>query len=97
MGIPSVVPVAIPTGLAISQLPFDSLRDKGRPTFLASYPLHDRSILGPTHASVPNLCELYDPRSFGRGQTIYDPWRYVPVLARKPGVNAASNLRNVPK
>ena len=24
-------------------------------------------------------------RSFGRGETIYDPWRYVPVLARKPG------------
>ena len=25
------------------------------------------------------------PRSFGRDQTIYDPWHYVPVLARKPG------------
>jgi len=25
------------------------------------------------------------PRSFGRGDTIYDPWHYVPVLARKPG------------
>jgi hypothetical protein len=24
-------------------------------------------------------------RAFGRGQTIYDPWHYVPVLARKPG------------
>jgi len=24
-------------------------------------------------------------RSFGRGGTIYDPWHYVPVLARKPG------------
>jgi len=24
-------------------------------------------------------------RWFGRGQTIYDPWHYVPVLARKPG------------
>ena len=24
-------------------------------------------------------------RSFGRGQTVYDPWHYVPVLARKPG------------
>jgi transposase len=28
-------------------------------------------------------------RSFGRGETIYDPWHYVPVLARKPG-----SLRN---
>jgi hypothetical protein len=25
------------------------------------------------------------PRSFGRGETIYNPWHYVPVLARKPG------------
>ena len=24
-------------------------------------------------------------RSFGRGETIYDPWHYLPVLARKPG------------
>ena len=25
------------------------------------------------------------PRSFARGKAIYDPWHYVPVLARKPG------------
>jgi hypothetical protein len=24
-------------------------------------------------------------RAFGRSQTVYDPWHYVPVLARKPG------------
>ena len=24
-------------------------------------------------------------RAFGRGETLYDPWHYVPVLARKPG------------
>jgi transposase len=24
-------------------------------------------------------------RSFGRGETVYDPWHYVPVLAREPG------------
>ncbi|MEO0995285.1 MAG: IS21 family transposase [Pseudomonadota bacterium] len=24
-------------------------------------------------------------RAFGRGETVYDPWHYVPVLARKPG------------
>jgi hypothetical protein len=24
-------------------------------------------------------------RCFGRNETIYDPWHYVPVLARKPG------------
>ena len=25
------------------------------------------------------------PRAFGRRATVYDPWYYVPVLARKPG------------
>ena len=25
------------------------------------------------------------PRRYGRGAIIYDPWHYVPVLARKPG------------
>jgi hypothetical protein len=25
------------------------------------------------------------PRVFGRGATLFDPWHYVPVLARKPG------------
>ena len=25
------------------------------------------------------------PRSFGRGEITYDPWRYVPILVRKPG------------
>ena len=25
------------------------------------------------------------PRAFGRDQTVFDPWHYVPVLARKPG------------
>jgi hypothetical protein len=25
------------------------------------------------------------PRRFGRDQTVYDPWHYVPVLTRKPG------------
>lgn len=24
-------------------------------------------------------------RRFGRGQVVYNPWHYVPVLARKPG------------
>jgi hypothetical protein len=25
------------------------------------------------------------PRCFGRDKTVFDPWHYVPVLARKPG------------
>ena len=32
-----------------------------------------------THAKNRTISPL------GRGQTIYDPWHYVPVLARKPG------------
>ena len=24
-------------------------------------------------------------RAFGRGETVYDPWHYVPVVAKKPG------------
>ena len=36
-------------------------------------------------------------RAFGRGQTIYDPWHYVPVLARKPGaLRNGAPFRNWP-
>jgi hypothetical protein len=27
------------------------------------------------------------PRSFGRGDTVYDPWHYVPVLAMRSDHN----------
>src|SRR3974390_798678 len=44
------------------------------------------------HASADRIVIRQDgrlwgehPRSFGRGDTTYDPWHYVPVLARKPG------------
>jgi hypothetical protein len=30
-------------------------------------------------------CAGEHPRRFGRNQTAYDPWHYLPVLARKPG------------
>jgi len=34
----------------------------------------------------PGRTDSYEhPRSFGHGETIYDPWHYVPVLARQPG------------
>ena len=33
------------------------------------------------------------PRSFGRGETVYDPWHYVPVLARKPGALRTAFIR----
>jgi transposase len=31
------------------------------------------------------VAEHPHPRRYGRGATVYDPWHYVPVLARKPG------------
>lgn len=36
----------------------------------------------PTFATV----DFTHPRSFGRGDTVYDPWHCVPVLARKPAL-----------
>ena len=38
------------------------------------------SALATMAGSLPSIS-----RSFGRGETIYDRWHYVPVLARKPG------------
>jgi hypothetical protein len=38
-------------------------------------------------------------RAFGRGGTVYNPWHYVPVLARKPGAlrnGAPSNTGSCP-
>ena len=32
-------------------------------------------------------------RAFGRGGTVYDPWHYVPVLARKPGALRSEPLK----
>ena len=40
----------------------------------------DRIVIRQDGAIVGEHC-----RRFGRGETIYDPWHYVPVLARKPG------------
>jgi hypothetical protein len=34
------------------------------------------------------------PRSFARGKTLYNPWHYVPVLARKPGAPLAMGRRS---
>jgi len=31
-------------------------------------------------------------RGFGRGETVYDPWRYAPALASKPGGSTASPI-----
>ena len=33
-------------------------------------------------------------RCFGRDQTVFDPWHYAPVLARKPGALRATALRS---
>ena len=38
-----------------------------------------------THAVLKKAGWKVQDRAFGRGATVYDPWHYVPVLARKPG------------
>ncbi len=53
-------------------------RAVGRPVEIQAYA--DRIVIRQDGAIVGE-----HSRRFGRGQTIYDPWHYVPVLARKPG------------
>src|SRR6202171_1127682 len=53
-------------------------RAVGRPIEIQAYA--DRGVLRQEGAIVGE-----HRRRFGRGETIYDPWHYVPVLARKPG------------
>ena len=53
-------------------------RAVGRPVEIQAYA--DRVVLRQDGAIVGE-----HRRRFGRGETIYDPWHYVPVLARKPG------------
>jgi transposase len=55
-----------------------SSRAVGRPVEIQAYA--DRIVLRQDGVIVGE-----HPRCFGRGETIYDPWHYVPVLARKPG------------
>jgi transposase len=50
----------------------------GRPVEIQAYA--DRVVIRQDGRGVAE-----HPRSFGRGEAIYDPWHYVPVLARKPG------------
>jgi transposase len=50
----------------------------GRPVEIHAYA--DRIVIRQDGAVVGS-----HRRCFGREQTIYDPWHYVPVLARKPG------------
>jgi transposase len=53
-------------------------RAVGRPVEIQAYA--ERIVIRQDGAIVG---EHY--RRFGRGETIYDPWHYVPVLTRKPG------------
>src|SRR6188472_2324569 len=53
-------------------------RAVGRPIEIQAYA--DRVVIRQDGAIVGE-----HPRRFGRGETVYDPWHYVPVLARKPG------------
>jgi transposase len=53
-------------------------RAVGRPVEIQAYA--DRIVIRQDGAIVGEHV-----RSLGRNQTLYDPWHYVPVLARKPG------------
>jgi transposase len=53
-------------------------RAVGRPVELQAYA--DRIVIRQDGMIVSE-----HRRRFGRGETIYDPWHYVPVLTRKPG------------
>jgi hypothetical protein len=53
-------------------------RAVGRPAEIQAYA--DRIVIRQDGAIVGE-----HPRCFGRGETVYNPWHYVPVLARKPG------------
>src|SRR5437899_2847934 len=53
-------------------------RAVGRPVEIQAYA--ERIVIRQEGAIVGDHA-----RRFGRGETIYDPWHYVPVLARKPG------------
>jgi transposase len=53
-------------------------RAVGRPVEIQAYA--DRVVIRQDGAVVGE-----HRRSFARGETVYDPWHYVPVLARKPG------------
>src|SRR3974377_2147201 len=55
-----------------------SARAVGRPVDIHAYA--DRIVIRQDGRGVGEHF-----RSFGRGETVYDPWHYVPVLARKPG------------
>jgi transposase len=50
----------------------------GRPVDIHAYA--DRVVIRQDGRAVAE-----HTRRYGRGETIYDPWHYVPVLARKPG------------
>ena len=55
-----------------------SSRAVGRPVEIHAYA--ERIVIRQDGAIVGEHA-----RCFGRNQTVYDPWHYVPVLARKPG------------
>jgi hypothetical protein len=60
-----------------------SSRAVGRPVEIQAYA--DRVVIRQDGA-IPAFARTGEHRRcFGRGETIYDPWHYVPVLARKPG------------
>ena len=78
---------------------FNARPASGSKTCLVSYDRNKYSVMAQAvgrpvevHAYAERITIRQDghmvadhPRCFDRDQTIYDPWHYVPVLARKPG------------
>ena len=59
---------------------YSVLSTRRRPARSRSRPMPIASSSARTARSWASM-----PARFGRDQTVYDPWHYVPVLARKPG------------
>src|SRR5215204_673954 len=78
------MPIAIQASVSkTSPVRFDNkcsvaARAVGRPVEIQAYA--DRVVIRQDGAIVGE-----HRRRFGRGETSYDPWHYVPVLTRKPG------------
>ena len=60
------------------------------PSRRARWAARSRSVPMPIGSSCVRMggSSASTARCFGRDQTVYDPWHYVPVLARKPGALA---------
>jgi len=57
----------------------------GTPAKAARRPVQVRAYADRIIVRCGDAVVAEHPRHFGRNRTIYDPWHYLPVLAKKPG------------